>query len=345
MASGSSKGTSWMNPTRPPQNSVANTYTGAVNQQAGDYDNIMAAYQSLLNQSSPGGSSYNSSSSEGQTPFSPITAQQSKYSPTAYSQSAGFGNALSQLNSAAQTGGYSENDISSLRARGVSPIRAVYAQAKQNLERQKSLQGGYSPNAGALNAKMAREQSSLLSDKATDVNAGIADMVAKGKASALSQYGSMTGNENTLRNTINSQNAAGLNASNANNAQAVNQANQFNASMAAQMQGMNNAQSNTNMNNQLNAVQGMQSLYGTTPALVNTFGQQVLQAGNQNIAANQAVNQQQNARANMGLNVAQSLPSPVQQVQPIANPWVGMGNMGTRTAYGVHGNQASTRRY
>lgn len=334
-------------PVRPPQNSVANTYTGAVNQQAGDYDNIMAAYQSLLNQAQngPGGSGSGSSSSSG-GPFSPITAQQSTYSPTQYSQSAGFGDALSQMNNAAQTGGYSENDISSLRARGVSPIRAVYAQAQQNLARQKSLQGGYSPNYGALQSKMAREQSSLLSDKSTDVNAQIADMVAKGKASALSQYGSMTGNENTLMNTINSQNAAGLNNSNANNAQAVNQANQFNSSMAAQMQNMYNNMQNSNMNNQLNAVQGMQSLYGTTPALVNTFGQQVLNAGNQNIAANQAVNQQQNTRANMGMNVAQSLP-PIQHQQQQYNmpPPPVMNNMGIRTAFGIHGNQVPTRRY
>lgn len=293
----------WMLPTVP-QSSVGGNYTGAVNTQAGDYDNIMAAYQSLLSQAQNNTASGNNTSLS----FNPITAQQSQYSPTAYSQSAGFSDALSQINNAAQTGGYSEGDLSNLRARGVSPIRAVYSQAKQNLERQKSLQGGYSPNYGALQSKMAREQSSLLSDKTTDVNAGIADMVAKGKASALSQYGSLTGNENTLMNTINSQNAQGINASNANNAQAVNQANQFNQSMAAQIAQMNNSLQNSQYQQQLAPIQGMQSLYGTTPALVNTFGNQVLQAGNQNIAANQAVNQQNNVRTNQGLQLVRSVP-------------------------------------
>lgn len=305
MAQGATGGTTWTSPKKTPGGGrgIGNIFTGAVDTQAADYDNIMSAYQSLLNQNQANAASGTGSNAFAPVKFNPITAQQTAYSPTAYSQSAGFGNALSQLNANAQTGGFSEGDISNIRARGISPIRAVYAQAKQNLERQKNLQGGYSPNYGALQAKMARESSALISDKTTDVNAGIAEMLQKSKANALSQYGSLTGNENTLMNNINSQNAAGLNNVNSQNAENIANTDKFNASMQAQLAQLNASNANAQQNNLLAPIQGMQSLYGTTPALANTFGNQVLSSGNQNISANQAVNNQYNTRANLGYNI------------------------------------------
>lgn len=84
-----------------------------------------------------------------------------------------------------KTGGFSPGDLSNIRARAVSPVRAAYAQAQQGVNRQSALQGGYSPGKGVLQARMAREQGSAASDAATNAEASIAEMVQQGKLSGL----------------------------------------------------------------------------------------------------------------------------------------------------------------
>lgn len=86
----------------------------------------------------------------------------------------------------AKTGGYSPTDISNIRARSVAPIRSIYAGANREVDRSKSLQGGYSPGYSTLKARMAREQSSGLSDATTNAEAGIAQLVNSGKQFGLS---------------------------------------------------------------------------------------------------------------------------------------------------------------
>jgi len=85
----------------------------------------------------------------------------------------------------ANTGGYSEQDKSNIRSRALSPTRAVYANAQRNVNRQRALQGGYSPGFGALQARMAREQSQGMSDASTNAEAGLAEMVQKGRLQGL----------------------------------------------------------------------------------------------------------------------------------------------------------------
>jgi|SRR6186713_656781 len=85
----------------------------------------------------------------------------------------------------AQTGGFSPEDLANIRARAVSPVRAVYANAQQNVNRQRALQGGYSPGFNVLQARMAREQGQGISDAATNAEAGLAEMVQKGKLAGL----------------------------------------------------------------------------------------------------------------------------------------------------------------
>lgn len=81
----------------------------------------------------------------------------------------------------AVTGGYSPEDQASIRERGISPIRSIYASANRDIERQKALQGGYSPNYAAVKAKMAREMSDTISNKTNDINAGLAERIAQNK--------------------------------------------------------------------------------------------------------------------------------------------------------------------
>src|SRR5215471_5118170 len=74
-----------------------------------------------------------------------------------------YGDLMGGYKNFAATGGYSPSDLSAIRARSVSPIRAIYANANREVDRGKSL-SGYSPNFNASKAKMAREQSYALSD-------------------------------------------------------------------------------------------------------------------------------------------------------------------------------------
>lgn len=189
-------------------------YNTAVQQQAGDYGNIMQGYKDLL------------SKAGNIQPYSPSTARQP---------------AIANLAELAKTGGYSEGDIANLRARAISPIRSVYAGAMRDVDRQRALQGGYSPNYGAVRAKMARELSEQVGQGVTNVNAQLAQQIAQGRQAAASPYASITGQE----------------------AEAQDVASRFaRQEVPQQMQ---------------QALQGMTSLYGTTPALAQLFGNQALQ--------------------------------------------------------------------
>lgn len=97
----------------------------------------------------------------------------------------------------ANTGGFSDSDLQNMRARSVAPMRAVYANANADVDRQRSLQGGYAPNAIAARAKMARELSYNLGDMASNVEAGIADQIRQGKLAGLS---GLTNIDNALLN-------------------------------------------------------------------------------------------------------------------------------------------------
>lgn len=85
----------------------------------------------------------------------------------------------------AKSGGFSAADLANIRARAVSPVRAVYANAQREVNRQRSLQGGYSPGFGVLQARMARQQGQGISDAATNAEASIAEMVQQGKLAGL----------------------------------------------------------------------------------------------------------------------------------------------------------------
>lgn len=192
-ATGFGTGTSYNAPTQ--NNALTDAYklyNTAVQQQAGDYGSIMEGYRNLLNQG----------------------------------PNAEYSKATANLGDLAQTGGLSAEDIANLRARGISPIRSIYSSAARNVERQKALQGGYSPGYGALQSRLAREMSEQLAGRSTDVEAAIAEMRQKGRLTAAPQY-----------------------------AAAAERTSQI----------------------PLQALSGMSSLYGTTPALASLYGNQALQ--------------------------------------------------------------------
>jgi hypothetical protein len=96
-------------------------------------------------------------------------------------QEARINAASSSFGDIAKTGGYSEDDKTSFRARAMSPIRSAYSNAMMNINRQKALQGGYSPNYGALQAKMAREQGQSMSDAQQGINLNLGQAILGNK--------------------------------------------------------------------------------------------------------------------------------------------------------------------
>ena len=114
-----------------------------------------------------------------------------------------YGHLMGGFENFQKTGGYSPQDISSIRARSVSPIRSIYANANREVDRGKAL-SGYSPNYNASKAKMAREQSYALSDAQTGVESNLAQMINQGKQFGLQGgvglYGQAPGMASTFGN-------------------------------------------------------------------------------------------------------------------------------------------------
>lgn len=261
-----------------PMNTYGNpgTFTAAATTQAGDYDKIMSQYDDFIKSSAANPLTAGSVGATS-TAYNPIAPQTSQYQ-----QSGDVTGSISNLSDLATTGGYSPQNIADIRARDISPIRSIYANAQQNVERQKALTGGYSPNYGAVQAKMARDEASQIGDTTTNVNAGIAQSVAGNRIASASPYASASGTANAARTAVDQHNADIINQ--------INQSNSINTSNVAGANadralstGMFNTQAaldaaKTNRSGTLGAIQGKTSLYGTTPALTNVFGNQVAQA-------------------------------------------------------------------
>lgn len=232
-------------PRQNPVEDMHNLYSTSVERQAGDYDDIMGRFRDIYGgASSPNGAN-------GMYRFDPYSAAQTRYRQTRDSRQS-----LSELEDLSRTGGLSAGDQQNLRARAVSPIRAQYATAQRDMNRQRGLQGGNSANFGAVTARMTRDQSSLIADQMDNVNAGIAEMVQSGRLSAAPNYASAANAESSLRHGVASSNTA-----------ARNEASQHNASGLLQSR-------RDQRGDRLGAVQGMTNLYGTTPALSNLYGDQ-----------------------------------------------------------------------
>ncbi len=170
-----------------------------------------------------------------------------------------------------QTGGYSAEDMANLRARALSPIRSMYSNAEREVQRQRSLQGGYAPNAIATMAKMAREQSQGASDATINAEGSIVNDRNKFKLAGLSGM-----------SDIESQRLkADLEVARF-NAQADMAASASASSAAAGASAASNA-------DKFRALGGMTSLYGTNPGMSETFGNQLLnsigQGGNFGLGA------------------------------------------------------------
>ena len=271
-------GTAWNSP--PPQLPTSqfgnpSTFTAAANTQANDYDTIMQGYKDFINKSA---SNPITSTNVAAPSVAPQTAN--------YQQSADVTNSLAGLSDLATTGGYTPQGIADIRARDESPTTSIYSNAQQNVERAKALGGGYSPNFNATQASMARDESNQIAGIDTAANAGIAQNVAANRLAAASPYAAASSAANQAQTQSGQFNANVVNSINEANAGRNLTANTGNAdrNLQSQLYGRQNV---------LGGLEGMKSLYGTTPALTNTFGNQVTQAA-QLGQGQQNINQRQN---------------------------------------------------
>jgi hypothetical protein len=143
----------------------------------GDYTDIMNQYRSIA-----GGGGVVGGGGGGGGDFS-YGAE--AWSPELMSYKDPF-NSYTGFQEFSNTGGYSKDDVANLRARGTAPIRAAYANAEREVARQRALQGGYSPNAFALQGRMAREQGQLGADAMQNVEGGLVEARNTGRLSGLS---------------------------------------------------------------------------------------------------------------------------------------------------------------
>ena len=114
----------------------------------------------------------------------------------------GLSSALGGYQDFSQTGGFTPQGISDIRARSVAPLRAVYANAMRDIDRQKSLQGGYAPNAIAAKSRATRQLGSTLADASTNVEAGLAQMIQQGRLAGLGGMNQVSTSGQGLQNAI-----------------------------------------------------------------------------------------------------------------------------------------------
>lgn len=256
-----------------PSNTM-NAYRSAIPTQAANYDEIMQGYRNVLGQGS-------GEADDVIGRYKSLLNGMGDYKDVQYQESPEQREAFKVLGELQKTGGLSDAEKGDLRARGVSPIRAVYGNMEREMSRNRSLSGGYSPSYNATAARMAREGSESIAGAVTNVNAKIAEMVQAGKLSAAPQYANLANSKTQGMNQVGLANARN--------------SIDFNANKGNLIQGMG-SMVKSKSEAPLEALRGMTSLYGTTPALVNTFGSQV---ANQSQQTQNAVQNKQQYKSNI----------------------------------------------
>lgn len=123
---------------------------------------------------------------------------------------ADYGNLMKQYQGWADTGGLSEQDKANLRQRAVSPIRSMYERGTQDLARQRTLQGGYSPGQTTALTRMNRNLGQGMSDVTGNAEANITDMMLKGKQFGMGGMSGMYGQTPGMLSTVGNQMLAGM---------------------------------------------------------------------------------------------------------------------------------------
>jgi hypothetical protein len=97
---------------------------------------------------------------------------------------------LSYYRNFADTGGYSEAQKGDIRSRALSPLASLYEGEEQNLDRLRSVQGGYSPGYSGARAALARTRGTAMTDASRAAEMDIADRVRAGQQWGVQGIGS-----------------------------------------------------------------------------------------------------------------------------------------------------------
>jgi hypothetical protein len=247
--------------------------TGRANEaDYGNYTNMMNMYGNIASGGGPSGAGRVSSGGSG---GAGVKAVGHTYTPFLAEYKDPF-NSYAGFTEFSNTGGYSADDIANMRARGASPIRAAYANAERELQRGRSLQGGYSPNAAAAQVRMAREQGQAAADATQNVEAGLAEARNKGRLAGLTGMSGIEGQRLGADVDLSKFNAGQRTGAQANTFASADRASAANRSSAESRAARSSAASAASTRNQMDALAGMRSLYGTTPGMSEMFGNQAI---------------------------------------------------------------------
>jgi len=245
-------------------NQFQDAYNQAVERQTQDYGNIMSAYENFR-KNLGGPTRFN---------FERVRAER----PAELGEAYGYlREAMPGYREFAETGGYSPTDIQELRARGISPIRAAYGNTMMQLDRARALGGDAgAPNYIAALSRAQRELPEQLAEAMTGVNAQLAQDIRQGRLAGLAGIT----NVGSTMGSLSSQEAARMLQ-----AALANQSADLQAQQLAE-QSLQNLRAT-----ELAALGGQSSLYGTTPGMAATFGNQALDAWRTRAGMEQARNQ------------------------------------------------------
>jgi hypothetical protein len=272
----------------PQSQQMWNNYQNAVGTNMQDYGNIMGGYGSFMSDIAKKGPT--------KFGFQRVSAER----PAELGESYGYlRETMPGYREFAQTGGYSPTDIQELRARGMAPIRSAYGNTMMEMNRARALGGaGGAPNYIAAASRAQRQLPGQMADAMTGVNAELANSIRQGRLAGLS---GMAGIGSTM---------GGLSSQEAGRMLQASMSNQ-NADLQAQQLSEQSLQAMRQ--HQLAGLSGQTSLYGTTPGMASTFGNQALQAYQNRI-------QLEGMRNNLGLGLINAQTQAYGQQQP-TDPW------------------------
>lgn len=236
-------------------------YKASILQGGQDYDDIMERYRKIVDR----GPDPNHGALQG---YYGGLINGPKYTPQTlkYQRGPELTKAFGNLSEYSRTGGLSGAEGAEIRARGISPIRATYANAQQNLNRSRSLGGGYSPNYAASTAKMSRDLSENLAGASTNVEAMLAEKRQQGRLSMSPQYADFANRETNAMGNIDIQNED-------NRLRAAEMSRQTQAMGAQGLMGLYG----TREDRELKALAGMSNMYGSAPGMAQLYGSQAMQ--------------------------------------------------------------------
>jgi len=259
-----------------------NNYNTGVDKNMGSYDQIMNNYQDYYD-NPRGRRGGGGGGTPGFTPTNYVAPKIDYQDP--FESYGGY-------KDFASTGGFDEAGKANIRARAIAPTRAIYERGNENLSRQRSLQGGYSPGYASAMSRNNRQMNEAVSDANIAAESDLARMIQSGRLAGL---GGMSG--------IEGQRLGAQFRKNEYNADSDKWATEGNAGENRYGAEYNYRNSMDQEGDRLGALTGMTSLYGTTPGMAKLFGDQVLQGQGQqmqgqemqgNFGNSQIANQYQN---------------------------------------------------